>query len=532
MNINNHLNLILDNYNLTCLYRKFIGLAILTTFVKESFYWFLVYFSELVKNKPKLITIFSMILIGLICINIPIERYFNYIKTKLIIEIKIANTKYYNDKIIKMSKQELLNFDLVKYYNSLNSFNENLGQYILNIKNKIQIPIRIITLIIIALTKKFSIIIGLFAIFYAVVKSLNKHKLEKENVLTKKSVHYQGLIRNYIINSKNFLINDEFNKDYLTSNVDNFGKVTNEINEINDTMDMNINVAMVVYIMIVMWLRIHELNQYDFFTYFLIIYDIEFISDKVQEYYKNKTINNQMCETLTYLNSFTPSNGRTDGIADGKTDGKTDWDLKINEIIIKKIYNNSPKIELNTPIIIKSNDHILISGESGNGKTILFYVLKGLIKPTVLDINPNIDNINRQTYLTLPNHKSLYSGNLYDIITNYDTNPNIELINFSLKSAKIDGKFNGNNFINIDKSSSGELIRLLIARIIYIVKTKNYNILLFDEIDENINNDLAVEICLNLRNIFKDKIILYITHNEKVKLLFNKKYVIKNGVIN
>jgi hypothetical protein len=64
---------------------------------------------------------------------------------------------------------------------------------------------------------------------------------------------------------------------------------------------MNINLAMVGYIIIVIWLRIHELNQYDFFYYFLIIYDIEFIADKVQEYYKNKIINNQMCERLKYL---------------------------------------------------------------------------------------------------------------------------------------------------------------------------------------------------------------------------------------
>jgi hypothetical protein len=34
MNIKNHLNLIIDNYNLTCLFRKFIGLAILTTVLK------------------------------------------------------------------------------------------------------------------------------------------------------------------------------------------------------------------------------------------------------------------------------------------------------------------------------------------------------------------------------------------------------------------------------------------------------------------------------------------------------------------
>ena len=125
----------------------------------------------------------------------------------------------------------------------------------------------------------------------------------------------------------------------------------------------------------------------------------------------------------------------------------------------------------------------------------------------------------------------MYSGNLYDIITNYDKNSNVELIEYSLLASKISHRLNTNEFIDIETLSGGERIRLLIARIIYAVKTKNYNILLFDEIDENLNDKLAVEVCQNLREIFKDKIILYVTHNEKVKELFDKKIFVKKGQI-
>ena len=158
-------------------------------------------------------------------------------------------------------------------------------------------------------------------------------------------------------------------------------------------------------------------------------------------------------------------------------------------------------------------------------------MIKGIIKPAKLSIKPNIEFINAQTYLTLPNHKSLFSGNLYDIITNYEKTPDTKLIDWALKSSKIDHRINSNQFIDIETLSGGERIRLLIARIIYAVKTKNYNILLFDEIDENLNDELAQEICTNLRDIFKDKIILYITHNEKVKKLFAKKFTVTKGVI-
>jgi len=135
MDIESHLSLLLEKYKLNNLYKKFILLSVLTTTIKEGFYWSLIYFSEIVKNKPELITKFSGILIGMIGINIPLERYFNYIKAKLLKEIKMANTKYFNDRIITMSKQELLGFDLVDYFNILDHFNDNLQEYILNINS-------------------------------------------------------------------------------------------------------------------------------------------------------------------------------------------------------------------------------------------------------------------------------------------------------------------------------------------------------------------------------------------------------------
>ena len=180
---------------------------------------------------------------------------------------------------------------------------------------------------------------------------------------------------------------------------------------------------------------------------------------------------------------------------------------------------------------IERGQFIGLIGESGSGKTSLLYVLKGVIKPKKLSIKPNIELINAQTYLTLPNHKSLFSGNSFDLITNYEKTPNVELINWALKASKIDHRIKSNEFVDIETLSGGERIRLLIARIIYTVKTRNYNILLFDEIDENLNDQLAQEICNNLRDIFKDKIILYITHNEKVKSLFSKKFVVTKGLI-
>ena len=272
-------------------------------------------------------------------------------------------------------------------------------------------------------------------------------------------------------------------------------------------------------IITVIWLKVHELNQYDFFYYFLIVYDVEFIGDIVNEYYKKKVTYAKMQERLLYLNNFIPE------LKDVSEKSK------VKNIKINKIANTKPKLQSTKPLIFEENDHILLNGESGSGKTTLLYLLKGIVKPSQLEITPSIEIINSQTYLTLPNHKSLFSGNLFDIISNYDKNINQELIEYSLQASKISHRLNKNEFVDIETLSGGERIRLLIARIIYAVKTKNYNILLFDEIDENLNDKLAEEVCKNLRDIFKDKIILYVTHNEKVKELFDKKIFVKKGII-
>ena len=520
MDINEHFDILINKYNLNYIYKKYIILSILTTAIQESFYWFLIYFSDIIKNDPTLMPKLSIALIGILGLNIPIERHFNHAKTDLIEKIKLANNNYFYDRIINMSKKELLNFNLVEYFNILDHYNENLELYIVNIKKKIDIPIKFITLIIIALNKKFTILISLVIVFCIIVKILNEYKNTEETVLTKDFFKYENIIRNYVINGKHFLINDEFNKKYLIKNFTNYEKVNNDILSLNYDLDMKVNILMFCLIIIVIRLKIHELTHIDFFYYFLIVYDIEFISNMINDYYKTKVYFVKMEERLQYLNSFVPQ---------VKTIGSK---TKITNIKIISMDNKIPLLTSNKPITINENDHILVNGESGSGKTTLLYMLKGIVKPDNLNITPPIEDITHQTYLTLSNHKSLYSGNLYDIISNYDNNLDSDLIQYALKKSKIHDKLNKNEFIDIETLSGGERMRLIISRIIYNVTKSNYNILLFDEIDENLNNELAIDICNNLRDVFKDKIILYITHNEKVKDLFTKKIIVKNNMIN
>ena len=518
MDIDDHVLLLINKYKLKYLYIKYKYLSIIYSISRESYYWLLLYFSILITNKPELIYTLSIILISLLLIHLPIESYYYSIKSELINELKLTNTHYFMNKIIHINKLHLLKFNLLDYYNNLIFFNNNIDNYITELKIKYDIPLRFISLIIISISSDNYLLIGLFSIFVAIVSSLNEWKYIKENIKLNKQLLLENKIRNYIINSKSYIINNEINNNYLLSSIDKSKNINNSISTINNQLDMSVNICIMIYILIIMGNNINNLSPTSFFYYFLLVYDIEYVGDKIIDYYKNKKIINKMQNRLNYLNDinvvYNINNNNT-----------------FNNIIITKIENNMPKL-FGENIIINNNDHILVSGESGSGKTSLLYLLKGIITIDNISITPNLKLINSISYLTLSNHKNLYDDYLYNIVTNYDQNPDINLINKALVLSKINHKFINNNYVIIENLSTGERIRLIIARIIYIIIIKNYKILLFDEIDENLNNDLALEICNNIMSIFKDKIILYISHNEIVKQLFDKKMIIENGIIN
>ena len=518
MNIENHLKLLLKKYNLNLLFNKFLFISLISACVRELFYLALIFFSKIVQHKPEIINLLTIILVGLLFINIPIEKQLNQVKSDFMKQIKLANTTYFNIRLTKISKNKVLNIDLVEFYSILDSFNINLELYILNLRNKNNIPIRFITLCILALYRRFEILIVVFILFYVIVKNLNENKIiiEKELIINNNNI--KKSLRNYIINSKNLIINNEFNNKFVFDKNNKLELINKNIEKLKNKLDINIRIIMYFFIIIVIIVRYKKLNQFDFLYYFLIVYDIEYIATQINEYYDTKIIYNKMDQELDYLNSFIPIT---------KNIKKT----TIKTIIINKIYNKNPQLYCNKPILIQTNDHILVNGISGSGKSSFFYLLKGMINIEELQIKPSIDIISSQTYITLTNHKDLFNGNLYDIISNYESDPDIDLIIYSLKTINICKLFEDNEYINIEEISSGERIRIIIARIIYSVKKNNYNILLLDEIDQNLNDDLVYNIYINLKEIFKDKIVFYITQNDKVKTLFNKTISINNGII-
>jgi ABC-type transport system involved in cytochrome bd biosynthesis fused ATPase/permease subunit len=517
--MDNHIILLLDKYKLNYLYKKFIYLSIFNALTKDLFFWVLVYISFIIeKNMDKIIN-YSLILLAVLAINIPIKKYTNNVKTELMKELCVANTKYFIDRLANITPSELISIDLVKYYNILDNVNDCIEKNIINKKIIIDIPFKFITLVLISIginktiDNNNIILIFIFIIFFAIIKIYNDKKIINESIIREENINYENTLRDYIINCKNLLINKNINKDYIYTKYDLVYNNYKKITDINNTYSFHLNFMIFFIVLIIILTCIKKLNAFNFIAYFIILSDITSIISKVNTFYINKSFYNKVGLKLNYLNNFT--------LCD-----RPQQNITINKIIISHISNDIPYISIEEPVTIYNNDHILIDGLSGSGKTSILYFLKGILPVKSFKIEPSIDIISQQCFLTLPNSKSLFSGNLYDIISNYEIDPDIEIINSAIKAASFN-QYGG--YISIEKLSAGELSRLLIARIIYTVKTRNYNILLFDEIDENLNEELAINICKEIRNIFNNKIILYISHNIVVKKLFEKKIIVDKG---
>ena len=81
--------------------------------------------------------------------------------------------------------------------------------------------------------------------------------------------------------------------------------------------------------------------------------------------------------------------------------------------------------------------------------------------------------------------------------------------------------------------SEGQKLRLCLATLLARAKVMDADILIFDEIDQNLQETLAEKIIHNIVTYFKDKTLLFVLHTENLKntIKFDKCLCIDNGHI-
>lgn len=532
--VKNHVNYLLSEYNLHVLYYKFISTSLMTSLLRESFYWTLIYFSIKLEYKEQVKKV-AIILMGILLTNIPLENLATGYRIELIDRLKNANNDYYTKKLQETGKKDILKIDLVNYYNTVQSINLHIKEYIINKKILGDIPITFVSVLIIILSKGLGnnntkakiLLTTLLVVFFIIIVYMNEKEIKKEIVVLEESLDYDNKTRDYIINSKLMLMNDNFNNDYFEKNSKYYNKLCSKMDIMDKDLAAHSDYGMFIVFSIIISYFIDNITPSNMIKYFLIIYDIDTMSNKIRSFYKNKMSYDKMGVKLNLLNSILNKEN-----VDNKNNISKDNIVNIN---ISKIENQNPKLELKNKIMIRKGDHILVDGISGSGKTTLLYFLKGVKYFDSYEIEPEIKTIHNRCYLSLPNERDLFSANINDIISNFQLNPQKDLIKSAMHIVELDKYISlveKNEFIKTENLSSGESTRFMMARLIYQIKNNDcYDILLFDEIDSNLNVKLSIEICMTLRDIFKDKIILYITHNDEVKDLFAKKITVKNGII-
>ena len=194
------------------------------------------------------------------------------------------------------------------------------------------------------------------------------------------------------------------------------------------------------------------------------------------------------------------------------------------------LVNNKKIIFKDLEFYLNKGKKIVISGPSGSGKSTLAKILNGSIE--IKDINIFIDNIkhknlNLNTFY-LPQNPFIIDGTLKkNIVFNEDVvdeNKLAECLHLSHLKKEISVQNQNFNFEN--QISQGEKQRIGIARAFYF---NNFDIYIFDESTSGLDSGTENFIIKNILHQFREKTVIFITHNVNIIKNFDIHYKILNS---
>jgi HlyD family secretion protein len=196
----------------------------------------------------------------------------------------------------------------------------------------------------------------------------------------------------------------------------------------------------------------------------------------------------------------------------------------------------------NSNISLKINELTGIYGESGSGKTTLANLLigylkinKGLIKINDSIIDKSIYNIyNKVSYVpqrvNLLNESIITNVTFKNKLSSTETDKlKIILLKTQLKKFITKNKISKKKINENNKNiSGGQAQRISIARALY----KESDVIVFDEFTSNLDSNTEKKIFQKLKSVFKNKIVIIITHQEILKKYCSKVYKLENNKLN
>ena len=216
--------------------------------------------------------------------------------------------------------------------------------------------------------------------------------------------------------------------------------------------------------------------------------------------------------------------------------------IEINDVSFSYKDSNFTQIKkLN--LSIKEGEVVAITGKTGSGKSTIFLMLLGLLKPSTGSILYNNQNIfshirswrkligyvSQKIYLL---DRSIKENIQFNFENNHaDEKKMHQALNIAdLEKVIKDMKYGINTVVGNDgiMLSGGEKQRIAIARTVY----KDPKILFMDEFTSALDEDTEIKIIKNLKRIFIGKTIVIITHRKSTLEICDKIYELKNGELN
>ena len=202
-------------------------------------------------------------------------------------------------------------------------------------------------------------------------------------------------------------------------------------------------------------------------------------------------------------------------------------------------YNyDSDKIILeNINFDLFAKDKIFITGASGSGKSTFLDILSGLLTPTNGEIYLNNNLLKINSFNQLKEKIGYVAQQSFYLDDTVETNVALKDAKFLTYDEKLKiNNLKGISLIDFDvvfrngsfsDLSGGQKQRVSIARNLFSEK----EILIFDESTSNIDHESEKMIIKNILNYFKNKTIIFVSHNQNLIKYFDKIYRFENKKI-
>lgn len=203
-------------------------------------------------------------------------------------------------------------------------------------------------------------------------------------------------------------------------------------------------------------------------------------------------------------------------------------------------FNGKEQILKNIKIEFKAKEKILLLGNSGSGKSTLLKIMykyydvsRGMVLVNGIDINDfSISDI-RDDIIYVSQNETLYTGSIKDnILLNRDIDYKdfLDMCCYLEVDNIIKDNLLGYDFLleeNGANISGGERQRIILARALF----KKGNVILIDEGLSQMDIDLERRVLKRIFSIFKDKMIIVVSHRFNNMDLYDKVFKLKDGMV-